>query len=174
MNREYVIPFVGLKLGIHVFEFDVSDAFFDAFDYAMVRRGKVHVRFTLEKKETMMIGSFELEGVVQAVCDRCSDPLEQKITGNYRLIYHVDAGDSGDENLIYLSPETFELDLSEQILEFITLSLPNRLVHAEGACNQEMMALLEKYRTQKVESEKEEEEKEMDPRWQALKNLKTK
>lgn len=163
-----MIPFVGLKLGVHVFEFDVDDSFFDDFEYALVRQGNLHVVFTLEKKETMMIGTFELSGDVKVLCDRCDDPMNQPVSGVYRLIYQFGGEDSGDENLVNLPEETYQLDLSESILEFITLALPQRNVHPKGQCNEEMIALLEKYRTIEKESE------ETDPRWQELNKLKTK
>jgi hypothetical protein len=32
-NKEYLIPFIGLKLGKHHFEYQISNAFFEIFDY---------------------------------------------------------------------------------------------------------------------------------------------
>ena len=46
---EYVIPFVGLKTGIHTYEFDVDDTFFEGFEYSIIEKGKVHVKLELEK-----------------------------------------------------------------------------------------------------------------------------
>jgi hypothetical protein len=55
-ENEFIIPFVGLKQGKHVFEFDITDAFFETFEYSIIQKGKVHIEFTLDKKETMIIG----------------------------------------------------------------------------------------------------------------------
>jgi uncharacterized metal-binding protein YceD (DUF177 family) len=57
------------------------------------------------------------------------------------------------------------------LFELITLSLPNKRQHPlkkDGTtnCNEEMIALIEKYN--------EIEEKSSDPRWDALKDLKIK
>lgn len=168
MKQEYMIPFVGLKLGVHVFEFELDDSFFDDFEYALIHEGNLHLVFTLEKKETMMIGTFEFSGKVKVLCDRCDDPMDQPVSGVYKLIYQFGGDESGDENLVSLPEETYQLDLSESILEFITLSLPPRSVHPKGQCDEEMIALLDRYRASEKKSE------ETDPRWQALNKLKTK
>lgn len=50
-NKEFVIPFVGLKLGFHEFKFDIDNAFFEGIDYSLVQKGNLCVKLTLEKKE---------------------------------------------------------------------------------------------------------------------------
>ena len=67
--------------------------------------------------------------------------------------------------------EEFEIDIRENILELITVSLPNRVVHDEGDCNQEMISILEEYiLVSENESEKKEQldDDEIDPRWSVL------
>lgn len=173
-NKEYRIPFVGLKLGVHEFQFDITDTFFEMFEYSLIRKGNVKVTLRLEKKETMMIGDFHIEGQVETECDRCSDPVEVDVKGDYQLIYKFDTEVSEDENLITIFPEEFEIDVQDSILEFITVSLPSRTLHAEGECNQEMIDILDEYILySEDESEAEEDpDPEIDPRWAALKNLK--
>jgi hypothetical protein len=34
-EKEYIVPFIGLKLGIHEFEFEIHDAFFELFKAEM-------------------------------------------------------------------------------------------------------------------------------------------
>lgn len=173
-NKEYRIPFVGLKIGVHEFQFDITDAFFEMFEYSLILKGKVDVQLRLEKKETMMIGDFHIEGRVEAECDRCSDPVEVKVKGDYQLIYKFDTEASEDENLITVFPEEFEIDVQNSILEFITVSLPSRNLHKEGECNQEMIDILSEYILYSEDGTEVEEpsEDEIDPRWAALKNLK--
>lgn len=171
-NREYVIPFVGLKLGTHEFEFGITDKFFEEFEYSIVQSGDVKVKLALEKKETMLIGNFSIQGIVRAACDRCNDPVETKINGEYQLIFKFDDTPSDDESLVVIYPEEFEIDLTDHILELITVSLPSRLVHEEGECNEEMIALLEEYSLDSDELEDDDSEEDVDPRWAALKNIK--
>lgn len=166
-----MIPFVGLKLGKHTFEFEVSDAFFESFEYSIVQAGTVKVELILDKKETMMIGEFSVNGTVNGLCDRCNDPVEVEVSGDYRLIFKFDDQPSDDETLIIVYPEEFELDLKAYLLELITVSLPTRLIHKEGECNEEMLELLDEYMSY-TDEEDDEDNGDTDPRWDALKKLK--
>lgn len=179
-DREYVIPFMGLKLGVHEFDFEVSDSFFENIEYSIVKGGDVKVHLTLDKKETMMIGDFQIEGTVSAECDRCNEPMDVRIEGNYRLIYKFDDTPTDDEMLVVIYPDQTEIDVKESILEFITVSLPSRVVHEEGECNEEMIELLSEYvLTEEEENDEEDQDiddenndDDVDPRWSALKNIK--
>jgi uncharacterized metal-binding protein YceD (DUF177 family) len=73
-----------------------------------------------------------------------------------------------DETIIVIHPDTYEVDVAQPIYEFITVSLPQRIVHEEGKCNQEMIDSLNKYLSSKKEEPKNDD---IDPRWSALKNL---
>lgn len=180
-NKEYVIPFTGLKLGKHIFEFVLSDEFFESFEYSIVEGGKVQVEFELEKKETMMIGTFDLEGTVKAACDRCNDPCDVHVSGSYKIYYKFDNEPSDDETLVIVYPDEVEIDISEQLLEFVTVSLPARVLHEdEEDCNEEMIDLLDDYVINADDSDEDEDESEVDdendeitdPRWDALRGLK--
>ena len=144
-KHEYIIPFVGLKIGFHVFEFEISDTFFDDIEYSIIQSGKVHVRLELEKKETMLIGVFHVEGLVTTSCDRCTDPIEEEVEGEYQIVYKFGGDATDDEALIVLDFEAYELDVKMNIYELISVSLPVRVVHEQGECNPEMLELLEKY-----------------------------
>lgn len=192
-KREYIIPFIGLKLGFHEYQYDISDTFFEEREYSIIHKGNVNVNLVLEKKETMLIGEFVINGNVFTDCDRCNDPIEVPVKGNYRLIFKFGLEPSDDETLIVLHPDSYELDIRDNLYELITVSLPIRMVHADGECNEEMIELLNKYTVQREESDDEdqddwdddddwddEEEDDddgeddfdpKDPRWATLRNL---
>jgi len=48
---EYLIPFVGLKLGKHQFEYQIDNAFFENFDYDEFESSSIKVNVVLEKKK---------------------------------------------------------------------------------------------------------------------------
>ena len=190
-NKEFIIPFIGLKVGFHDFNFEIHDAFFEEVEYSIIHKGNVTVSLTLEKKETMLIGEFQIGGTVSASCDRCNDPLDVPVKGTFRLVYKFDNETSDDESLIVLHPDAYELDVRDNIYELITVSLPARLTHPMGECNEEMIEMLKKYSGQPESVEDdfdddddwddedwEEEDDDdgddddpVDPRWSALKNL---
>lgn len=179
-----MIPFIGLKLGSHTFGFDVSDAFFEEFEYSIIHRGTVHVDLMLEKKETMMIGAFSCKGEVFTNCDRCNDPLKVSVAGSFQLVFKLSTEGSDDEALIVLPPEAYELDIAPHVYELITVSLPVRMVHEEGECNEEMVEALNRYLLNPDDEEEDDDEDwedeedddpdgddGIDPRWTALKSL---
>lgn len=188
-KREFVIPFIGLKLGSHTFEFDVTDSFFEDFEYSIIHSGIVHVDLILEKKETMMIGVFSCEGEVSTNCDRCNDPLSVPVNGSFQLVFKLSTEGSDDEALIVLPPEAYELDVAPYIYELITVSLPVRMIHGEGECNEEMVEALSQYLLNpddeddwddeediddedwNEEDNDDEPDGDIDPRWSVLKNL---
>ena len=144
-RREFIIPFIGLKLGEHVYNYEIGPGFFDGIEYSLIKSGSVNVRLALHKKETMMIGEFECEGVVSTECDRCNGPVDVAIKGAFRLVFKLSTDVTDDESLIVLSPEAYELDVKPHIYELMTISLPARTVHPSGECDEEMMAALSQY-----------------------------
>ncbi len=183
LNRDYIIPFVGLKIGAHKFEFNITDTFFDNYEYSIIRRGNVKIELILDKKETMLIGNYAIRGVVQSECDRCTDPIEIDVAGDYQLVYKFDNEACDDESLIIIYPEEFELDISVNILELMMVSLPLRSIHDEGECNEEMIEQLKEYVLveEKFDNEddedlsddsEDEDNDDIDPRWSVLKGLK--
>lgn len=160
--RVFRIPFVGLKIGTHTFEFDIDKTFFDEIEYTLISDGKVHATLQLEKKETMMIGHFTVEGTVNTQCDRCNDPLEVPVNGNYRIVFKFGNEASDDENLVVLPEETYELDVVPQLYELITVSLPVRLLHPPGECNEEMMALYNQHIINAGEPDEDDDDEDWD------------
>ena len=144
----------------------------------------------------MMIGNFSIQGKVFTSCDRCNDPLELPVKGDYQLVFKFGTEAEDDESLVVLHPDTYEIDLTPHLYEFVTVSLPARIVHPKGECNEEMIELLKQYSGAPADSEDDESEDDdwddddwdddewndedddtdddddpIDPRWSALKNL---
>lgn len=171
--KQYSVPHTGLKLGKHQFSFDVDKAFFDEFEYSLVKEGKVKVDLVLDKQETMLILDFKLQGQVYLTCDRCLSEYPQHIEGEDRLIAKFSEDkelEDDSEEVIVLTKNDSEINVSEFIYEMITLSLPYiNLCDAPGntsACDEEMIAKLKEL------SAEEEENNNTDPRWDALKSIK--
>lgn len=169
MKSAFEIPFVGLKLGTHEFEFDVNDTFFASLPYSLIEKGSVKVWLDLEKKETMMIANFECFGHVEQICSRCNESALVEIDADLAVIYKFghEEEETNDDNLLIVNYDAYELDVSQQVYEMISLALPIRPMHEEGECNEEMVKLIEKYQ---IKEEKKDED-DIDPRWSVLKGL---
>jgi uncharacterized protein len=166
MINTFKIPFVGLKPGKHEFEFDVDNSFFETLSYSLIEKGNLKVWLDLEKKETMLLASFYVDGAVEMVCSRCNELMDTEVEGELEIIYKFGHESYDDENLIVISPDSFEIDVTQPIYELISVSLPSRPVHEEGKCDEEMVKLLEKF-----QAKEKKENDNSDPRWSALKNL---
>lgn len=143
--REFTIPFVGLKIGTHPYEFNIHKAFFEGIEDSMLEDADLTIRLALEKKETMMIAQFELNGTLTTTCDRCNDPIAVPVENSYRIIFKFGNEVSDDENLIILEPEAYEIDFSSILYELMVISLPPRVIHPDGTCNPEVMKLYNTY-----------------------------
>ena len=161
---EYKIPFLGLKVGTHHYQFTLKDEFFEAFEYSEISNADIRVELELEKQSTMMVLDFQLEGTVELICDRCGDPVHQAVETNQRLILKLGSENSGttDDDIIVLGPSESDINVAHYLYEYSHLALPARHVHeTEEECNQEVMAALSKYMVQNDNRNE----------WAALKNL---
>lgn len=170
--KQFSIPFSGLKLGKHQFDFEIDDSFFDAFEHSLVKKGALKATVDLDKQETMLILTFHIWGTIQLACDKCLSDFNQPIDLNERQIVKFDEeeGDNDDLEIITISRKETAIDVSELIYEFITVAVPfiNKCEQAGQQCDPEMLATLAKLATDKEEDKEQNE----DPRWAALKNLK--
>ena len=172
-KKEYVIQFVGLSVGEHEYEFEVDDKFFEDLDYSEIKQGNIRIKLKLLKQSQMMSLQFEIGGTVRSICDHCAEEFDLPLMGDHKLMVKVGGSDTGneDDDIITIAANEHELDLSQYIYEYITLSLPIKRVHLEdkdgnAKCDKEM---LEKLKNFIVEEEGEES---TDPRWNDLKNIK--
>lgn len=169
-NREYIINFGNLKLGKHEYEFHVDDSFFKEYEYSLVTGADVNVNLTLDKEtETLLVFEFKFKGSIDVQCDRCLDAFQYPVENASRILVKLTdkEDESGDEELIFLPLDEYEIDIRPFIYEFINLELPLRRVCslAGKECNPEMLAYLSK------EEKENSKGLEGDPRWEELKNL---
>jgi len=164
---DFVIPFMGLSLGNHTFDFEVNNAFFEHFEYSEIKKGKVSIEVILERQERMLIFGFKIQGSVEVTCDRCLDVFDHPVSGREQLIVKFGHERLEESDDVLMIPHTdYQIDLAPLIYEYINLLLPIRHVHpmnenGEYACDPEVT----KFITETPEHEN------TDPRWEVLKGL---
>lgn len=162
MNEEFNIPFKGLSVGNHSFNFKIEKQFFESYEYFESERGNLNVHLDLVKEPNLMDLHFHLEGEVEMLCHRCLGPFTIPVSGNFRLI--VKFGDHFEEEsdeVIILPTTESRFDAGQLIFEYINLLLPLQKVHKDQKdCDPEMIKKLETHR-----------KPEADSRWDALKNI---
>ncbi|MNK10148.1 hypothetical protein D3C87_281640 [compost metagenome] len=172
--KQFSIPFTGLKLGKHSFEFEIDKSFFDAFEHSLVKDGTLKAQVELDKQETMLILGFHIEGTLKLNCDTCLSDFDQPIVLNERQIVkfaeEVEEDEIEDLEIIVLPRKETAVDVSELIYEFITVAVPftNKCEQAGKTCDEQMLSTLDKLAV----GHEEQEEQTDDPRWEALKKLK--
>ncbi len=170
MEKEstYLIPISGLALGKHSFQYEVSDEFFSGMDYSEIQHGKVSVNLDIDREETMLVLTFDIEGTVRVMCDRCADEFDLPIESNQ--VFYIKLGTENAEesdDVMVMPADQHDFDLTSLIYEFIILSIPMHRVHPEGQCNPEIIDMLNG-----MQEVAEEDEETIDPRWAALKDIK--
>ncbi len=172
-RKEYIIQFAGLSLGEHKFEYKVNDKFFENLDYSEIKQGDLTINLNLLKQSQMMVFQFEISGTVKMICDLCATEFDLPLTGKNKLIVKIGGTDDDnlDDDIITIAANEHQLDLSQYLYEYITLSLPIKRTHppdkkGKPTCDKEMLKKVKKFLT------KEEKKEITDPRWEGLKNIK--
>lgn len=174
-TRYFSVPFEGLKLGKHSFNFEITDEFFTSMEYSEIEKGSLKVDFLLDKRENMMVGEIAISGSVTVTCDRCTEPFALPLEIEEQVVFKFDDEESEDEHLVCIPSNAFSIELQPILYEIIAVAIPFRTIHPEGECNEEMASLVNEYTLHNFEEEEEEdfsaEEEEIDPRWEQLKKL---
>ncbi len=169
----YTIPFVGLKLGKHQFEYDIDNEFFEHFEYDDLNSSNVKIDLLLEKKTTMMELTFKASGSVNVNCDLTNEPYDQPIDGSLFLVIKFgEEFNDENEDLLILPHGEYEVNVQQYIYELIVLSIPLKRVHPgveDGTLDSEVLDKLEELSINNNENKNDEDE--IDPRWDKLKNL---
>ena len=152
-RREYELAFVGLKTGVHAFEYEISDRFFEAYQQQDFSHCEATVKLSLEKNQGFMLLRFEVTGKADVICDRCGNPLPLDLWDEFQVIVKlVEEPDlmnleEEDPDVYYISRTESHLHLADWIYEFINLSIPIQRMCKEDEiggpnCNPEVLAML--------------------------------
>lgn len=174
--NEFLIPFLGLKLGKHQFEYQINNTFFDRFDYHEFENSDIKVNVVLEKKSTMLELAFKHKGTIHVPCDLTGEMFDFPVKSKIKLVVQFGEQFNNDnEELLILPHGEFQLDISQYIYEMIVLSIPLKKVHPgikDGTLKTPELDKL-KEMTVKKQKKAEKEVENTDPRWDKLKKLLT-
>ncbi|SFN47908.1 Uncharacterized metal-binding protein YceD, DUF177 family [Bizionia echini] len=173
--KTFTIPFVGLKLGKHQFEYKVDKTFFDFFEYQDFNDADIAVNLELNKKTTLLELHFEISGTVNVNCDLTNEPYNQVIENTFDLVVKFGEDYNDEEiDLLVLPHGEYEVNVQQYIYETIILSVPSKLIHPgvlDGTLHSEILEKLEELSPK--EKQVKEDNEEIDPRWNTLKKLLT-
>ena len=169
LSNPYLIPFAGLKIGEHNFDYVIDDDFFKEREYSEVQHTKIKTSVKLSKEVNILVFDIKMEGTINVMCDRCGDPFDLPVWGENKLIVSLTNDKFENETDILALPiASSEIDISQYLYEYVSILLPQRRIHpvkenGTSGCNPEALKTLNRF---------SESEKKTDPRWDALTKLK--
>lgn len=174
VTNEFLIPYAGLKLGKHQFEYQINKAFFDHFEYDEFDSAAIKVNLSFEKQNNMLELNFKHSGTIHVPCDITNEEFDMPIKGKLKLIVRFgETYNDDNEELLILPFSEHQINVSQYIYEMIVLSIPLKRVHPGVKDGSLQTDSLEKLNDIQVKDHEEVKEEEIDPRWAALKKLLT-
>ena len=135
-QNHYIIDLRRLPIGMHEFDIQLDDAFFEGMEKSEILRGRIGCKATLNLREEDYQLTIAVHGTVFVVCDRCLDPMPLEINDEQEIW-------SNDEEENHQSPMTnHQLDLSWLAYEIVSINIPIVHCHQAGECNKQMELLL--------------------------------
>lgn len=174
LRREFEIAFVGLRPGIHEFNYQVDDLFFEDFQEQDFKNCNAHVKLLLEKSSSsFLILRFEIGGNLEVICDRCNNNLPLQLFEEFvitvKMVEEPEVMNEQEEDpdVYYISKGESHLDVKNWIYEFINLSIPMQKTcefeNMDGPhCNPAARMLLNNMKVQKEQE---------NPIWKDLKKF---
>ena len=175
-RSHYLIQFASLPLGLHNFEFHITDSFFQPFKASLINKADVQVKVTLEKGNNNLQLLFDFKGLIHVTCVRCLDEFDIELNEKRHLlvrqIEEVNEEAEEEEDIISIPLTTNEIDLVPHIYDYLNLMVPLSPTHPDkqngsSGCNQESLKEMKQHLIDKNADQ-------TDPRWEILKKLKLK
>lgn len=156
----------GLKQGITRFTEKISSGFIEK-PYKRFYPNDFRVGVEVDKFDQDIRLKVEMESTALLRCDSCLKAYEKHVQIKQQQLYKIGPVPEGlDHEIIYLTHDTVEIDLSSLLAEGVLLNHPIKMQCRErckGLCS----GCGEDLNIEKCTCE----EKDIDPRWEKLRNL---
>lgn len=164
------------------FNLEINSEYFQSMQ-GIISRGEITATATCTNvKAGQFVFHVHSEGSVFTPCDRCLDDVELRINIDNDVTVCIGDEEDDDGDTVYVSERNPELDLTFIVYQFVLLSLPIRRVHQPGMCNEAMMKSMRSHQVARSDDEEDEEDtkvdapddtepKQIDQRWEKLKQL---
>ncbi|WP_020527297.1 YceD family protein [Flexithrix dorotheae] len=181
--ERFIIGLTGLKNKSYEFKFEVNSSFFEHFENEVIEKSDCEAVVHINKSETMLEVLFQITGEVTLTCDRSLEEFGFPVDISEKIFFkYGEAYDELSDEIIIIPHNQQKIDFSQFIFEFILLSIPVKKIHPKFKDEDKETEEEEEegnmiYSTNKAEKEdagqqKEDEDKEVDPRWENLKKIK--
>lgn len=166
--KDFVINIYSLTNKVHEYRFSISEGFFDMFEQSIIEGGKGSCDLKITRTETVMTFDFSLNASVQLICDLSLKSFDYPINVEKSILVKFGEEDAElSEEVIVIQKDKQQINVADYIYQFILLEVPMKKLHPDydDSDRPDLVFVSE------AEGPKEEEKEEIDPRWEALKNL---
>ncbi len=174
---KYTIEIFKLSNAKHEYDFEVGNAFFEHFENSPVDEGNIKVHLNLDKRETFIEAIFKFSGSVVLTCDRSLDLFDFRLEEKGKLIFKYGEEEMEvDDEISIITKATQRINIAQYIYDTICLSIPYKKLHPrfeeEEEDDDSPGTLI--YRDENPDNSEgtDQENENIDPRWDILKNLK--
>src|SRR5690554_5744446 len=155
--KEFTIPFVGLKLGKHQFNFELNKAFFEHFEYDEFNNAAINLNVLLDKTSTLLEFTLTFDGRVNVACDITNELYDQEISGSYKFVVKFgEEYNDENEDLLIIPHGSYEVNIQQFIYESIVLAMPSRKIHPgveDGTLKSDILDKLEELSPKAIDEE---------------------
>ena len=127
--QPFVVKLTSLKPGTSHFVWHAGVEFFESFGNVEILDADLEVTADVRNHGLTADAVCEIAGTVTVACDRCLEDLVIPVETSFEESY---------------TPESDELDLRQDVYDYVCISLPMQRMHPEGECNQETTKYLSK------------------------------
>lgn len=175
--REFDVHIFKLSNGEHNYQFEISDSFFELFENEVFSKGKLIADVSLQKSDSMIQMNFHVEGLIELTCDRSLELFDQPISFETRMIFkYGDEEKELSEDVMVIKKDCQTINLADLLFEYIGLEVPMKKLHPkfheEEDDNDDEFIMIYSSEHENDDSDGQEKEQDVDPRWAALKKLK--
>jgi len=178
----YRVNIVGLSNKVHHFHYEVGQDLFKEYGTDLVSDGQFQVDIDLDKRETFLEADFRLVGTARLICDRSLEPFDYPIHTRRKVVFkYGDHDEEVTDEIMIIHRDTAWIELGQYIYEFIALSVPLKKLHprfqeedddSEGHIVYTSGGSDDEGDSDELKGENGQDDKDIDPRWSALKKLK--
>jgi uncharacterized protein len=168
-SKAFKIPFKGLALGRHPFDYEIGKGFFEEFENQDIKDSRLKLLLELEVHERMFTLDFFISGEINVLCDRCLENLWFPVDIRQRYIIKLGHEWKEESEDVLVMPENeYRIDIYQLVYDYIVLGVPMKKVHpndAEGnaGCDRRILEILDNLSKKTM----------ADPRWEPLSKVKS-
>lgn len=139
-------------------------------DEVTLKSGDIQINFL--KTNHFLEVDFTVDVETELICDRSLKPFRKELNGSYHILFEPDEVEDTETEkgaVRQIPADDLTVDIEKEVRDTIMLEIPVRKIHPDYYNSE---GNPEDFETQHFGPEPEDEEDQIDPRWEKLKKLK--